>query len=109
MLSGLEQSGGPAEGHGGAEREPAAEALGEGDHVGQDTLVGLVLEPVPGAADTRLHLVQDEQSPVAAVIARAAFRYPAGGTTTPFSPWIGSMITKAVSSVTAAARAWASP
>ncbi|CAM5496509.1 hypothetical protein SFUMM280S_03068 [Streptomyces fumanus] len=32
-----------------------------------------------------------------------------GGTTTPFSPWIGSMITRAVSSVTAAASAWASP
>src|SRR5690606_6025491 len=56
-----EQVGGPAEGDGGAQRQSAAEALGEGDDVGQDTVVGLVLEPGAGAADAGLHLVEDEQ------------------------------------------------
>ena len=58
---GCSSSAAAAEGDGGAERQAAAEALGEGDDVRHDALVGLVLEPVPGAADAGLDLVEDEQ------------------------------------------------
>ncbi len=46
-------------------RQPAAEPLGEGDHVRLDAL-GLVGEPVPGTPDAGLHLVEDEQRAVPA-------------------------------------------
>ena len=48
-------------------------------------------------------------APLSRVISRAAARYAAGGTTTPASPWMGSRITAAVSSVTALASAASSP
>ena len=64
---------------------------------------------MPGAADPGLHLVEHQQRTVPAVISRASTRYPAGGTTTPPSPMIGSRNTAAVSSVTAAASAPTSP
>ena len=44
-------------------RQPAAEPLGQGDDVGLDAL-GLVGEPVPGAADAGLHLVEHQQRAV---------------------------------------------
>ena len=56
----VEQLAGRAEGDAGADRQPAAEPLGQGDHVGLDAL-GLVGEPGAGAADAGLHLVEDEQ------------------------------------------------
>ncbi len=46
-----------------ADRQAAAEALGQGDDVGLDA-VGLVGEPVAGAADAGLHLVEDQQRAV---------------------------------------------
>ena len=58
-----EQVGRVAERDAGADRQAAAEALGQGDDVGLDA-VGLVGEPVPGAADAGLHLVEDEQRAV---------------------------------------------
>ena len=46
------------------QRQPVADALGEGEHVGRDA-VGLVApEVLAGAAPAGLHLVGDEQDPV---------------------------------------------
>ncbi len=49
------------------------------------------------------------KAPACVVISRAAARNPSGAAITPASPWIGSMMTAAVSSVTAAASASTSP
>ena len=58
----------------GADRQPAAESLGQRDHVRLDAL-GLVREPVAGAADPGLHLVEHEQRAVLRwQISRAAAR-----------------------------------
>ena len=57
---GREQAGGRAEREAGADRQAAAEALGQRDDVRLDA-VGLVREPVPGAADAGLHLVEHQQ------------------------------------------------
>ena len=69
------------------------------------TPVGLAGEPVAGAADAGLDLVEDQQR----AVPRADLAGPPRGSrpaaaTTPPSPWIGSRKTAAVSSSTAAAQ-----
>lgn len=109
VVTGPEEVGRGAEGDGRTDREAAAEALGEGHDIGLDALVRLVLEPVAAAADAGLHLVEDEERAGGAGDLPGRLEVAGGGTTTPFSPWIGSMTTRAVSSVTAARSASASP
>src|SRR6266511_2425306 len=58
-----EQGGRVAERDAGAERQAAAEPLGERDHIWLDAF-RLVGEPVPGAADAGLYLVQRQQRAV---------------------------------------------
>src|SRR6266508_68105 len=57
------QGGRVAERDAGAERQAAAEPLGERDHIWLDAF-RLVGEPVPGAADAGLYLVQRQQRAV---------------------------------------------
>ncbi len=60
MVAGGERGAGLAETDAGADRQAAAEALGEGEHVGDDAF-GLVREPRAGAADAGLDLVEHEE------------------------------------------------
>ncbi len=64
MVAGLEQVAGGAEADAGADREAAAEALGDGDDVGARRRDGVVGEPRAGAAHAGLHLVEPEQRAV---------------------------------------------
>ena len=71
---GFSRSAARAEGDGGADRQPAAEALGEGDDVGLDALRAWCsnqwpVRPMPVWTSSRTSSV-----PVAAVISRAACR-----------------------------------
>ena len=97
-----------AEADAGADRQAAAEALGEREDVGEDAL-GLVGEPRAGAADAALDLVEHQQR------ARRVAGLPGGaqvavrGGTTPPSPSVGSRKTAATSASTALASAAASP
>ena len=59
------QVGGRADRQARPDRQPAAQALGQGDHVGCDAVV-LVGEERSGAADPGLHLVEHQQCAVAA-------------------------------------------
>ena len=59
------------EGHQRADRDAAAEALGQGDDVGHDAGL-LVGEPGAGAADAGLHLVEHEQRAVRRVVSSRA-------------------------------------
>ena len=67
VLAGAEQRRGVlAQGHRGADREAAAQALGEGDDVGHDAAADVrqvVRHPGAGAAHAGLDLVEDEQRP----------------------------------------------
>ena len=63
MVARLEQGRGGAEADGRADRDSAAEPLGQGDDVGDDAGLG-VREPGAGAADAGLHLVDPEQRAV---------------------------------------------
>ena len=75
---------------------PPPRALGQRDDVGPDAL-GQAGEPVAGAADAALHLVDDQQR--AGCVAHLPDRgQEAGrrGTTTPPSPSVGSTMTAAV-------------
>ena len=69
---GDERGAGLAEPDAGADRQPAAEALGERHHVGRDAL-GLVGEPRAGPADAGLDLVEHQQG------ARVVAGLPGGG------------------------------
>ncbi len=91
-----------------ADRQAATEALGQRDDIGSDAVV-LVGEKCSGAADTGLHLVEDQQRAVAGGDLAGGGQITGGGTTTPLSPMIGSRNTAAVSSPTAAASASTSP
>ena len=66
-------------------------------------------EPLRGAPDAGLHLVEDEQRSRLRGDVPGRGEVAGGGTTTPFSPWIGSRITIAVSGPTAASSAAGSP
>jgi hypothetical protein len=63
VRAGPEQVPGVAEREARADRQAAAETLGQGHDVGLDA-IGLVREPVAGPADAGLHLVQHEQGGV---------------------------------------------
>ena len=65
VLAGGEQVGCGAERDEGTDRHSPANALGDGDRVGNDA-VALEGEPVTGATGTRLDLVDNEQCPVQA-------------------------------------------
>ena len=87
-----------------AEREAAADALGDGHDVGRDAAV-LVGEELAGATDAGLHLVEDQQQAV--LVADRAQPAQEGGRTTrtPPSPWIGSIMIAAVCGPIAASTA----
>ena len=105
---GCSNAGGVADADDGADRQAAAEPLGQRDHVRHDAGPG-VREPASGAADTGLHLVDHQQRAVLGGDLRAAARYPSGAGTTPASPMIGSRKTAATVSSTAARSAEISP
>ena len=63
VQAGVEQIGGLADREARADRQPAAEPLGQGDHVGGDAVV-LVGEKRSGAAHSGLHLVEHQQRAV---------------------------------------------
>ncbi len=63
VVARLEQVGRPTEPDDGPDREATAQALGEGDDVGHDT-VPQVRQPVTGAPDAALHLVEPQQCTV---------------------------------------------
>ena len=65
------------------------EPLGHGHQVGDDPVV-LAGEERPGAAEGGDHLVGDEKDVELGERSRIAFIQPAGGTSTPPEPWIGS-------------------
>ena len=73
MVAGDERAACLAEADARADRQAAAEALGERHHVGGDAL-GLVGEPRAGAADARLDLVEHEQRARVVAGCRAAAR-----------------------------------
>ena len=60
---GVSRSAGGADRHAGADRQPAAEPLGQGHDVGGDAVV-LVGEKRAGAAHSGLHLVEHQQRAV---------------------------------------------
>ena len=60
VVAGAEQPAGVADADARPQRQPAGETLGHCDDVGQHPLRDRC-EPVPGASDTALHLVHDEQ------------------------------------------------
>ena len=75
----------------GADRKPAAQRLGHGHEIGLDSVVLAGKHPA-GAAEARLHFVDDEQDAVLAGNARSsARRLRAAPTTNPPSPSTSSM------------------
>ena len=108
VVAGDERAARLAEADAGADRQPAAEALGEGHHIGGDAL-GLVREPGAGAADAGLDLVEHEQRARLVAGAAGGGQVAGRGGITPPSPWVGSRMTPATWSSTASARAAASP
>ena len=81
-----------------AEREPVADALGEGEQVGSHAVRLVAPEVVAGAPPAGLHLVGDEQDAVLVEhLLRTRRSSPSGGITNPPTPWIGSAIMHATS------------
>ncbi len=79
-----------------AHRESAAEALGQADDVGLDAGM-LDREPLAGAAEAGLDLVDDQQrAALAAQPLRPSVRKSGVPTLTPLSPWTTSRMTAAV-------------
>ena len=62
------------------------------------------VRPIPVCTSSAI-----KSAPLASQIAFTSFIYPAGGTIIPPSPWMGSKITAAVSSLTLASIALTSP
>ena len=80
-------------GEDGADRQPAAESLGDG-HTSGAAAVVLVRPPATGAAHPGLHLVEDEQHVALVAETRGSPRaVPGSSGRTPLSPSMGSSIT----------------
>ena len=93
VVAGPERRGHVVAGPAGADRHAVAQRLGHRDHVGRDAVV-LEPEPLPGAAQARLDLVDDQQRcPARRRGGRTAWKYSAPAGFTPPSPCTGSSST----------------
>jgi hypothetical protein len=100
----VEEVAGGAEGDERADREAAADALGDGDRVGHDVLV-LEGEPGAGATRARLDLIDDQQRTVTRGDLACRGEVSLRQRHDPASPLIGSTNRAATSSSMAASRA----
>ena len=98
VVAGLSASAQALAGDHRADRQPAAERLGERHHVRHDRSL-LVREQRAGAPQAALDLVEDQRRAVASQASRAASSTSSSSTWTPPSPWTGSSSTAAVLSV----------